>query len=154
MPDNLKQTANCTYMPLLCVLCDIYIHIHVHLYPNPIYPILYIYSYSIMRECWSVDKEARPTFLELREKFDGLISHEERYNYMQWNGECAVESVENATQPSGGDGSAAGLAEVIEMPPTEPIASSDSGPSVQSAVPPAQPSASSLDVELITTELA
>ena len=39
-------------------------------------------SHSIMRECWNDDKESRPTFLELKEEFDGLISQEERYNYL------------------------------------------------------------------------
>ena len=35
-----------------------------------------------MRKCWNDDKESRPTFLELKEEFDGLISQEERYNYL------------------------------------------------------------------------
>ena len=39
-------------------------------------------SYSIMRKCWNDDKESRPTFLELTEEFDDLISQEERYNYL------------------------------------------------------------------------
>ena len=35
-----------------------------------------------MRKCWNDDKESRPTFLELKEEFDGLITQEERYNYL------------------------------------------------------------------------
>ena len=35
-----------------------------------------------MKECWNDDKDSRPTFLELKEEFDGLISEEERYNYL------------------------------------------------------------------------
>ena len=35
-----------------------------------------------MKECWNDDKDARPTFLELKEEFDGLITQEERYNYL------------------------------------------------------------------------
>ena len=43
-----------------------------------------------MNECWNDDKESRPTFLELKEEFDSLISHEERYNYLPLN-ELAAE---------------------------------------------------------------
>ena len=35
-----------------------------------------------MTECWNDCKESRPTFLELKEEFDALISHEERCNYL------------------------------------------------------------------------
>ena len=35
-----------------------------------------------MRKCWNDDKESRPTFLELKGEFDGLISQDERYNYL------------------------------------------------------------------------
>ena len=35
-----------------------------------------------MKECWTDDKESRPTFQELKEQFDGLISHEVRYKYL------------------------------------------------------------------------
>ena len=36
-----------------------------------------------MQECWNDDRDSRPTFQELKEEFDGLISQEERYNYLQ-----------------------------------------------------------------------
>lgn len=39
-------------------------------------------SYSMMMDCWKEDKDARPTFQELERKLDGMISYEERYNYM------------------------------------------------------------------------
>jgi len=35
-----------------------------------------------MRECWNDDKESRPTFLELKEEFDGLISNKESHTYL------------------------------------------------------------------------
>ena len=51
-----------------------------------------------MRKCWNDDKESRPTFLELKEEFDGLISQEERYNYLPL-GET-TEARESAPQPT------------------------------------------------------
>ena len=39
-------------------------------------------SYFIMTKCWRDDKELRPTFQELKDEFDSLISHEERYEYL------------------------------------------------------------------------
>ena len=42
----------------------------------------YCYSYSIMQECWNDNKDSRPTFHELKEKFDDFISYEERYTYL------------------------------------------------------------------------
>ena len=44
-----------------------------------------------MRKCWNDDKESRPTFLELKEEFDGLISQEERYNYLSLDLDLAAE---------------------------------------------------------------
>ena len=44
-----------------------------------------------MRECWKDDKESRPTFLELKEEFDGLISQEERYNYLSLDLDLVAE---------------------------------------------------------------
>ena len=35
-----------------------------------------------MRACWSEDKDSRPTFQELKEEFDGLISSDQQYNYL------------------------------------------------------------------------
>ena len=35
-----------------------------------------------MRECWKNDKESRPSFQELKEEFDDLISHAKGYKYM------------------------------------------------------------------------
>lgn len=35
-----------------------------------------------MRKCWNDDKESRPSYQELKEEFDGLLSHEERYEYL------------------------------------------------------------------------
>ena len=62
----------------------------------------------MMTDCWNDDKEARPTFQEIRVKIDGLISHEERYNYLTPDGivlETAptptVVRVEPASQPLG-----------------------------------------------------
>ena len=40
-------------------------------------------SYSIMMDCWSDDKESRPTFTKLKATFDGLISQEVRYRYLR-----------------------------------------------------------------------
>ena len=50
-----------------------------------------------MRKCWKDDKESRPTFLELKEEFDGVISQEERYNYLPLMGETA-DARESAPQ--------------------------------------------------------
>ena len=35
-----------------------------------------------MKECWKDDIGSRPTFLELKEQFDGFISYRERCNYL------------------------------------------------------------------------
>ena len=35
-----------------------------------------------MQECWDDNKDSRPTFQELKEKFDDFISLEERYAYL------------------------------------------------------------------------
>ena len=46
---------------------------------------VYVYlhcSYSMMTDCWNGDKEARPTFQEIKLKIDGLISDEEGDNYI------------------------------------------------------------------------
>ena len=45
-----------------------------------------------MRECWNGDKESRPTFQELKEEFDSLISHAERYKYVMPFGSVAAEA--------------------------------------------------------------
>ena len=47
-----------------------------------------------MKECWNDDKDARPTFLKLKEEFEGFISCEERYNYLQLD-IVTVEEVES-----------------------------------------------------------
>ena len=52
-----------------------------------------------MRKCWNDDKESRPTFLELKEEFDGLITQEERYNYLPLMGET-TKARESAPQPT------------------------------------------------------
>ena len=44
-----------------------------------------------MKECWNDHKDARPTFLELKEEFDDLISQEERYNYLPLDLELTAE---------------------------------------------------------------
>ena len=44
---------------------------------------IFYFSYSIMKECWADDKQSRPTFQELKEQFDGLISNEVRYRYLR-----------------------------------------------------------------------
>ena len=44
-----------------------------------------------MRECWN-DKVSRSTFQELKEEFDGLISHAESYKYVVPLGSVAVEA--------------------------------------------------------------
>ena len=61
-----------------------------------------------MTDCWNDRKEARPTFQEIRVKIDGLISHEERYNYLTPDSIVveaaptpAVERVEPASQSLG-----------------------------------------------------
>ena len=36
----------------------------------------------MMTDCWNGDKEARPTFQEIKLKIDGLISDEEGDNYI------------------------------------------------------------------------
>ena len=35
-----------------------------------------------MGKCWSDDKKSRPTFQELKEEFDDLISHAKWYTYV------------------------------------------------------------------------
>ena len=44
-----------------------------------------------MKECWNDDKNSRPTFLELKEEFAGLITQEERYNYLPLDLELTAE---------------------------------------------------------------
>ena len=51
-----------------------------------------------MNECWNDDKESRPTFLKLKEEFDGLISNEERYNYLPLVGDIAVQGPSPSVQ--------------------------------------------------------
>ena len=70
----------------------------------------------MMTDCWNDDKEARPTFQEIRKKIDGLISHEERYNYLTPDSIVlkaaptpAVERVEPASQQQGCTSSDSGL---------------------------------------------
>ena len=36
-----------------------------------------------MKNCWTDDRELRPTFTELKATFDGLISQEVRYRYLR-----------------------------------------------------------------------
>ena len=60
--------------------------------------LLHVHSHSIMNECWNDDKESRPTFLKLKEEFDGLISNEERYNYLPLVGDIAVEGPSPSVQ--------------------------------------------------------
>ena len=36
----------------------------------------------MMMDCWNEDKDARPTFQEIKGKLDGMIAYEERYNYI------------------------------------------------------------------------
>lgn len=36
----------------------------------------------MMMDCWKEDKDARPTFQEIKQKLDAMISYAERYNYM------------------------------------------------------------------------
>ena len=69
-----------------------------------------------MTDCWNDCKEDRPTFQEIRVKIDGLLSHEERYNYLTPDGIVveaaptpAVERVEAASQPQGCASSDSGL---------------------------------------------
>ena len=55
-----------------------------------------------MKECWIDDMESRPTFQDLKEEFDDIISHEERYNYLTLEGEIAeaMGSAAPATKPT------------------------------------------------------
>ena len=53
-----------------------------------------------MKECWKDDKASRPTFLELKGEFDGLISYEERYNYLTMAGAMAEGDRKSAPQPT------------------------------------------------------
>ena len=77
-----------------------------------------------MRECWNGDKESRPTFQELKEEFDGLISHAERYKYVMPLGSVAAEAGLTA------DPTEAGLtADPAEAPVhDQPTSSSDCEP--------------------------
>ena len=84
-----------------------------------------------MKECWNDDDDLRPTFLELKEVFDGLISQEEKYNYLQLDGET-IDGEESAPQP---------------------IECSDPGPALEGVVLAAQPtkcSASELEVVFLS----
>ena len=60
-----------------------------------------------MKECWLDDRDARPTFLELKGEFDDFISHKERYNYLLLEGETAEgeESAVPAAPPTASSGS-------------------------------------------------
>ena len=51
--------------------------------------------------------DSRPTFRDLKEEFDNIISHEERYNYLPLEGEVAkaMESAAPATHPTACSGS-------------------------------------------------
>ena len=57
-----------------------------------------------MQECWNDDKDSRPTFQELKEEFDGLISREEKYNYLplglEFTAECPTLAVEGEASTS------------------------------------------------------
>ena len=72
-----------------------------------------------MRKCWNDDKESRPTFLELKEEFDGLISQKVRYNYLPLMGKT-TEARESAPQPTEcSDPSTVEESEVSQLPPAE-----------------------------------
>ena len=67
-----------------------------------------------MKECWNDEKESRPNFLKLKEAFDGLIAHGERYNYLQLlacENEIAEEVLGPAEQDLGAAGEGLGAAE-------------------------------------------
>ena len=66
-----------------------------------------------MRKCWGDDKESRPTFQELKEEFDGLISIAEGYKYIMLLGNVTAE---------------AGLIPAEAPIQEQPIKSSDCGP--------------------------
>ena len=55
-----------------------------------------------MKKCWIDDMDSRPTFRGLKEEFDDIISHEQRYNYLPLEGEIveAMESAAPATHPT------------------------------------------------------
>ena len=64
------------------------------------------FSYSLMTDSWNGDKDARPTFQQIKKKIDDLISQEEGCNYMTSEGIVvettstpAVKREEPAPQP-------------------------------------------------------
>ena len=72
-----------------------------------------------MRKCWNDDKESRPTFLELKEEFDGLISQKMRYNYLPLMG-MTTEARESAPQHTEcSEPSPAADSEVSQLLPAE-----------------------------------
>ena len=86
-----------------------------------------------MKECWNDDKGSRPTFLELKEEFDGLITQEERYNYLSLFNEM-TDVEESAPQPT----SCSHVGPSVENVVLEPQLTAYSGPSpAVECVPPA-----------------
>ena len=90
-----KPVIKFTHQRTICIRCVKYVLVVEHawtymLFMTPSFLSVYC-SYSIMRECWNDDKESRPTFLELKEEFDGLITQEERYNYLILDLDLAAE---------------------------------------------------------------
>ena len=74
-----------------------------------------------MKECWADDKETRPTFHELKQIFDGLISQDVQYRYLRL-GSLLPEA-----------GLLAPTAEGVEAP-SQPAAPSDCEQQAQASV--------------------
>ena len=74
-----------------------------------------------MKECWNDDKESRPTFLELKEEFDGLISYEERYNYLPLDLEITDEGPAPVVEGEA-SASAPGMQQQVEVATEDPAA--------------------------------
>ena len=93
-----------------------------------------------MKLCWNDDKDSRPTFLELKEEFDGLITEEERYNYLPVLNEMA-DGEESAPQPT----ACSDVGPSVENLVSEPQLTAHCGPSptVECVTPATQPTESS-----------
>ena len=80
-----------------------------------------------MKDCWIEEKESRPAFMALKEEFDAIISHEERYNYLPLDLETAEEGVGPAEEDLGPAEEGVGPAEEGVGPAEEGLGPAEEG---------------------------
>ena len=97
-----------------------------------------------MKTCWNDDSESRPTFLELKEVLDGLISQEEGCNYLVLSNALLEEACDHAVSSTPLEEGCADhevdneTTDVVESvsPGAQSIARSECGTTVESEEPP------------------